>query len=84
MQVVIDDEFVVLPLAGTLQIYATPKRSETSRCTPGMNQRWTELSTGVTGAPLPLRRLAYLIPVWLGISFVAFALANLTPGIRPA
>ncbi len=27
-----------------------------------------------------LRRLAYLIPVWLGISFVAFALANLTPG----
>lgn len=27
-----------------------------------------------------VRRLAYLIPVWLGISFVAFALANLTPG----
>ena len=27
-----------------------------------------------------LRRLTYLIPVWLGISFVAFALANLTPG----
>ncbi len=27
-----------------------------------------------------LRRLVYLIPVWLGISFVAFALANLTPG----
>ncbi len=27
-----------------------------------------------------LRRLIYLIPVWLGISFVAFALANLTPG----
>ncbi len=27
-----------------------------------------------------LRRLAYLIPVWLGISFIAFALANLTPG----
>jgi peptide/nickel transport system permease protein len=27
-----------------------------------------------------LRRLAYLAPVWLGISFVAFALANLTPG----
>ena len=27
-----------------------------------------------------LRRLAYLVPVWLGISFVAFALANLTPG----
>ena len=26
------------------------------------------------------RRLAYLAPVWLGISFVAFALANLTPG----
>ena len=27
-----------------------------------------------------LRRLVYLVPVWLGISFVAFALANLTPG----
>jgi peptide/nickel transport system permease protein len=27
-----------------------------------------------------LRRLVYLLPVWLGISFVAFALANLTPG----
>lgn len=27
-----------------------------------------------------LRRLVYLIPVWLGISFVAFALTNLTPG----
>ncbi|MGH2557575.1 MAG: nickel ABC transporter permease [Thermomicrobiales bacterium] len=27
-----------------------------------------------------LRRLIYLIPVWLGISFVAFALTNLTPG----
>jgi peptide/nickel transport system permease protein len=27
-----------------------------------------------------LRRLAYLIPVWLGISFAAFGLANLTPG----
>ena len=27
-----------------------------------------------------LRRLVYLVPVWLGISFVAFALSNLTPG----
>ena len=27
-----------------------------------------------------LRRLFYLVPVWLGISFVAFSLANLTPG----
>lgn len=27
-----------------------------------------------------LRRLLYLLPVWLGISFVAFALSNLTPG----
>lgn len=27
-----------------------------------------------------LRRLVYLIPIWLGISFVAFSLANLTPG----
>lgn len=27
-----------------------------------------------------LRRLVYLIPVWLGISVVAFALTNLTPG----
>lgn len=27
-----------------------------------------------------LRRLVYLLPVWVGISFVAFALANLSPG----
>jgi peptide/nickel transport system permease protein len=27
-----------------------------------------------------LRRLVYLAPVWLGISFVAFTLSNLTPG----
>lgn len=27
-----------------------------------------------------LRRFIYLIPIWLGISFVAFSLANLTPG----
>jgi nickel ABC transporter permease subunit NikB len=27
-----------------------------------------------------LRRVLYLIPVWLGISFIAFALANLAPG----
>lgn len=27
-----------------------------------------------------LRRLLYLIPVWFGISFIAFSLANLTPG----
>ena len=27
-----------------------------------------------------LRRLIYLVPIWLGISFVAFSLANLTPG----
>jgi peptide/nickel transport system permease protein len=27
-----------------------------------------------------IRRLVYLIPIWLGISFVAFSLANLTPG----
>ncbi len=27
-----------------------------------------------------LRRLVYLVPVWIGISLVAFALANLTPG----
>lgn len=27
-----------------------------------------------------LRRLVYLLPIWLGISFVAFALSNLTPG----
>ena len=26
------------------------------------------------------RRLVYLLPVWLGISLIAFALANLTPG----
>jgi len=27
-----------------------------------------------------LRRLAYLIPVWIGISLIAFILTNLTPG----
>ena len=27
-----------------------------------------------------LRRIAYLLPVWLCVSFVAFTLANLTPG----
>ncbi len=27
-----------------------------------------------------IRRLVYLIPIWLGISVVAFTLANLTPG----
>jgi peptide/nickel transport system permease protein len=27
-----------------------------------------------------IRRLVYLIPIWLGISVVAFSLANLTPG----
>lgn len=27
-----------------------------------------------------LRRLVYLVPVWIGISLVAFTLANLTPG----
>jgi peptide/nickel transport system permease protein len=27
-----------------------------------------------------LRRVLFLIPVWLGISFIAFALANLAPG----
>lgn len=27
-----------------------------------------------------LRRLAYLVPVWLGISIIAFTLANVTPG----
>jgi peptide/nickel transport system permease protein len=27
-----------------------------------------------------LRRLVYLIPIWIGISIVAFTLANLTPG----
>ncbi len=27
-----------------------------------------------------LRRLAYIVPVWIGISLIAFTLANLTPG----
>lgn len=27
-----------------------------------------------------VRRLLFLLPVWFGISLVAFALANLTPG----
>ncbi len=27
-----------------------------------------------------LRRVLYLVPVWLGISFIAFSLANLAPG----
>jgi len=30
--------------------------------------------------PFILRRLVYLIPVWIGISLVAFILANLAPG----
>ncbi len=30
--------------------------------------------------PYLLRRLVYLVPVWLGISFIAFALSNLSPG----
>jgi peptide/nickel transport system permease protein len=34
----------------------------------------------VSVAQYILRRLVYIIPIWLGISFVAFALANLTPG----
>jgi peptide/nickel transport system substrate-binding protein len=46
MQVVIDDEFVVLPLAGTRQIYAASERVGDFAPHPsGINQRWTELST---------------------------------------
>lgn len=46
MQVVIDDEFVVLPLAGTRQIYAASEMvADFSPHPSGINQRWTELST---------------------------------------
>ena len=46
MQVVIDDEFVVLPLAGTRQIYAASETVGDFAPHPsGINQRWTELST---------------------------------------
>jgi peptide/nickel transport system substrate-binding protein len=46
MQVVIDDEFVVLPLAGTRQLYAASETVGDFAPHPsGINQRWTELST---------------------------------------
>ncbi|MCD6057616.1 MAG: hbpA [Thermomicrobiales bacterium] len=46
MQVVIDDEFVVLPLAGTRQIYtASETVGDFAPHPSGINQRWTELST---------------------------------------
>jgi hypothetical protein len=46
MQVVIDDEFVVLPLAGTRLIYAVSETVGDFAPHPsGINQRWTELST---------------------------------------
>ena len=46
MRVVIDDEFVVLPLAGTRQIYAASETVGDFAPHPsGINQRWTELST---------------------------------------
>jgi peptide/nickel transport system substrate-binding protein len=46
MQVVIDDEFVVLPLAGTREIYAASETVGDFAPHPsGLNQRWTELST---------------------------------------
>ena len=46
MQVVIDDEFVVLPLAGTRQIYAASETvGEFAPHPSRLNQRWTALST---------------------------------------
>ena len=46
MQVVIDDEFVVVPLAGTRRIYAASETVGDFAPHPsGINQRWTELST---------------------------------------
>jgi hypothetical protein len=46
MQVVIDDEFVVVPLAGTRRIYAASEKVADFAPHPsGLNQRWTELST---------------------------------------
>jgi peptide/nickel transport system substrate-binding protein len=45
MQVVIDDEFVVLPLAGTRQIYGLSSRVQGLDPHPsGLNQRWTTVS----------------------------------------
>jgi peptide/nickel transport system substrate-binding protein len=46
MQVVIDDEFVVLPLAGIRRIYAASETVGDFEPHPSrLNQRWTELST---------------------------------------
>jgi peptide/nickel transport system substrate-binding protein len=46
MRVVIDDEFVVLPLAGTRQLYAASEKVADFAPHPSrLNQRWTELST---------------------------------------
>ena len=46
MKVVIDDEFVVLPLAGIREIYAASEKIADFTPHPsGLNQRWTELST---------------------------------------
>ena len=46
MQVVIDDEFVVVPLAGTRRIYAASETvGDFAPHLSGINQRWTELST---------------------------------------
>ena len=45
MRVVIDDAFVVLPLAGTREIYAASmKVADFAPHPSGLNQRWTELS----------------------------------------
>jgi peptide/nickel transport system substrate-binding protein len=46
MKVVIDDEFVVLPLAGIREIYAASEKIADFAPHPSkLNQRWTELST---------------------------------------
>ena len=46
MRVVIDDEFVVLPLAGTRQLYAASETVADFAPHPSrLNQRWTELRT---------------------------------------
>ena len=46
MQVVIEDQFVVLPLAGTRQIYAASETvGEFAPHPSRLNQRWTALST---------------------------------------
>lgn len=45
MKVVIDDEFVVIPLAGTYRLFGVSSRVQGFEAHPsGVNQRWTGVS----------------------------------------